>query len=112
MFEYKCLCVQLNSIVGQRSFNVLTSLFQLNNKKFICPTIGFTCKVRQLHSNDGPVCQTDFSVSLETWATYLQLILERLVSPCLTSIESFNTTFNNISVTISLVEKTRPAASH
>jgi hypothetical protein len=69
-----------------------------------------------LHSNDGPVCQTDFSVSLETWATYLQLILERLVSPCLTSIESFNTTFNNISVTmwrsISLVEKTRPAASH
>jgi hypothetical protein len=38
-------------------------------------TIGFfTCKQRQLYSNNGPVpfpvCQTAFSIPIETWVIY------------------------------------------
>ena len=44
-------------------------LFQSYNKKFKYPTTGFTCKQRQLYSNNGsipvPVCQTAFSIPTE-----------------------------------------------
>ena len=46
-------------------------LFQSYIKKFKCLTIGFTCKQRQLYSNNRsilfPVCQTAFSVPIETY---------------------------------------------
>ena len=43
-------------------------------QNFKCPKIGFTCKQRQLYSNNGslpfPVGQTVFSTPIETWVIF------------------------------------------
>ena len=85
------------------------------NKMFKCPTIGFTCQQRQLYSDNGsvpfPVCQTGFSVPIETFVIYKMEGGDMV----------FNATLNNIPViswqSVSLVEETgvrrenqRPAA--
>ena len=54
-------------------------LFHLYINKFKCPTIGFTCKQRQLYSNNRGVpflCQTAFSLPIETWVIYHNWFLD------------------------------------
>jgi hypothetical protein len=62
-YAYRPRCVDVFSMEFFSINEWLTSLFQSDNTKFKCPTIGFTCKQRQLYSNNG---QIDFSIPIET----------------------------------------------
>ena len=112
LFEYKCLCVQLNSIVGQGSFNVLTSFSQLHNKKCICPTIRFTCKQTITFKRWTSLSNWFFSI---TWNMGNKFTIDLgEISESVFDIywESFNTISVTMWQSVSLVEKTRPAANH